>query len=297
MKTWIKQTAVALVAVLTGTMLLACSGEGGGSAQTSDATDAKDKTTTAAKTAEGSENLLEEIKSRGTLKIGTEAQYAPYEFMDMNGDFVGVDVWLADQIAAELGVKVEIVDMAFAGIIPAIQSGQVDLGIGAITKTPDREKEVAFSDLYETSEQYLIVKAEDAELYKDKEALKGKKVGAQLGTVQSGLIEKALPDSELFELEKYPALAMEVQNGNIAGLVVDAAVGDSLIATSNGKLKVAAFEFSAEEAKFGKAVAIAKGQDELVQAVNAVIQRVTKDGSYQKAFDEAVALQKELGIE
>ncbi len=62
----------------------------------------------------------------------------------------------------------------------------------------------------------------------------GLKVGAQKGTIQSQLIQSALPESELFELEKYPALALEVQNGNIAGLVVDQAVGEALVATSNG---------------------------------------------------------------
>lgn len=74
-------------------------------------------------------------------------------------------------------------------------------------------------------------------MYSTKEALAGQKVGAQKGTIQSQLIQSALPDSELFELEKYPALALEVQNGNIAGLVVDQAVGESLIATSTAVLR------------------------------------------------------------
>ena len=105
-----------------------------------------------------------------------------------------------------------------------------------------------------------------------------------------------MPDSELFELEKYPALALEVQNGNIAGLVVDQAVGESLIATSNGGLEVANFEFTAEEASFGKAAVIAKGNEDLVAVVNEVINKVTADGSYQKAYDEAVELAASLGL-
>ena len=240
--------------------------------------------------------LLEQIKAKGKLVVGTEAQYAPYEFKDLDANFAGCDMWLAQQIADSLGVELEIVDMSFAGIIPAVQSGQVDLGIAAFTNTPERAEEIDFSDLYETSAQLLIVKTGNADTYSTKEALAGQKVGAQKGTIQSQLIQSALPDSELFELEKYPALALEVQNGNIAGLVVDQAVGESLVANSNGELEVSNFEFSAEEASFGKSVVIAKGNEDLVAAVNEVVNKVTSDGSYQAAYDEAVALAATLGM-
>ena len=240
--------------------------------------------------------LLEKIKAKGKLVVGTEAQYAPYEFKDLDANFAGCDMWLAQQIADSLGVTLEVVDMAFDGIIPAVQSGQVDLGIAAFTNTPERAEEIDFSDLYETSAQLLIVKAGNADKYSTKEALAGQKVGAQKGTIQSQLILSALPESELFELEKYPALALEVQNGNIAGLVVDQAVGEALVATSNGGLEVSDFAFTAEEASFGKSVVIAKGNEDLVEAVNEVINKVVADGSYQKAYDNAVALAASLGL-
>ena len=241
-------------------------------------------------------SLLEKIQQSGKLVVGTEAQYPPYEFKDLDASFTGCDMWLAQQIADSLGVELEVVDMAFDGIIPAVKSGQVDIGIAAFTKTPERAEEIDFSNLYETSAQLLIVKTGDADKYSTKEALAGQKVGAQKGTIQSQLIQSALPDSELFELEKYPALALEVQNGNIAGLVVDQAVGESLVATSDGGLEVANFTFTAEEASFGKACIIAKGNESFVEAVNAVIDQVTSDGSYQKAYDDAVELAASMGL-
>ena len=240
--------------------------------------------------------LLEQIKAKGKVVVGTEAQYAPYEFKDLDANFAGCDMWLAQQIADSLGVELEVVDMAFDGIIPAVQSGQVDLGIAAFTNTPERAEEIDFSDLYETSAQLLIVKAGNADTYSTKESLVGLKVGAQKGTIQSQLIQSALPESELFELEKYPSLALEVQNGNIAGLVVDQAVGEALVASSNGALEVSNFTFTAEEASFGKSVVIAKGNEDLVAVVNEVINKVTADGSYQKAYDEAVELAASLGL-
>ncbi|MCQ2566559.1 MAG: transporter substrate-binding domain-containing protein [Clostridia bacterium] len=243
-----------------------------------------------------SSSALEKIKSAGKLVVGTEAQYAPYEFKDLDANFAGCDIFLAEKIAEKLGVELEIVDMAFDGIIPAAQAGQVDLGIAAFTNTPERAEVIDFSDIYEVSLQYLVVAAENVEKYSTKEALSGLKIGSQKGTIQSNLVVSAFPDSELFELEKYPALALEVQNGNIAGLVVDAAVGDSLVANSNGALAVSAYEFTKEEASFGKSVVIQKGNEDLVAVVNEVIAQVLADGSYQKAYDDAVAHAASLGL-
>ena len=289
--TWKKLLSLALGAMMTLSLLTGCGSKTEDSAP-ADSTPAEETPAEPAAAA----SLLEKVKTSGKLVVGTEAQYAPYEFKDLNANFAGCDMWLAQQIADHLGVELEVVDMSFDGIIPAVKSGQVDLGIAAFTKTPERAEEIDFSDLYETSAQLLIVKAGNADTYSTKESLAGLKVGAQKGTIQSQLIQSALPESELFELEKYPALALEVQNGNIAGLVVDQAVGEALVATSNGALEVSNFEFSAEEASFGKSVVIAKGNEDLVEAVNEVINKVTADGSYQQAYDEAVELAASLGL-
>ena len=286
-----KTLALAMSALMLLAMLTGC-----GSSKKDDAPAADSNTETQEPAADTTSSKLDQIKANGKLLVGTEAQYAPYEFKDLDANFAGCDMWLAQQIADSLGVELEVVDMSFDGIIPAVKSGQVDIGIAAFTKTPERAEEIDFSDLYETSAQFLVVKTGNADVYSTKEALAGQKVGAQKGTIQSQLIQSALPDSELFELEKYPALALEVQNGNIAGLVVDQAVGESLIATSNGGLEVANFEFTAEEASFGKAAVIAKGNEDLVAAVNEVINKVTADGSYQKAYDKAVELAASMGL-
>ena len=289
--TWKKLMSLALGAMMMLSLLTGCGSKTEDSAP-ADSTPAEETPAEPAAAA----SLLEKVKTSGKLVVGTEAQYAPYEFKDLNANFAGCDMWLAQQIADHLGVELEVVDMSFDGIIPAVKSGQVDLGIAAFTKTPERAEEIDFSDLYEKSAQLLIVKAGNADLYSTKESLAGQKVGAQKGTIQSQLIQTALPDSELFELEKYPALALEVQNGNIAGLVVGQAVGESLIATSNGGLEVSNFAFTSEEAAFGKAVVAAKGSEDLLAEVNTVINQVVNDGSYLKAYDEAVELAASMGL-
>lgn len=271
-----KKTLAVLLCILLLVSLAACGGK-------------KDEGT-------DTQTLLDKIKADGKLVVGTEAQYAPYEYKNANAEFAGCDMWLAQQIADELGVELEIVDMAFDGIIPAVTTGQVDIGIAAFTRTDERAEVIDFSNLYEESRQLLVVKAGNEDLYSTKEALAGLQVGAQKGTIQSELILKALPDSTLFELEKYPALALEVQNGNIAGFVVDQAVGEALIANSNGALVASNFEFTAEEANFGKAIVVPKGNEDLLEVINTVVDRVKADGSYQKAYDDAVEEAATLGL-
>ena len=265
-------------------------------AATEEASPAEDASKEESASEEEATGLLAEIKKKGKLVVGTEAQYPPYEFKDLDASFAGCDMWLAQQIADAIGVELEVVDMAFDGIIPAVKSGQVDIGIAAFTQTPERAEEIDFSNDYESSTQLLIVKAGDADKYATKESLAGLKVGAQKGTNQSKIVLSVFPDSELFELEKYPALALETQNGNIAGFVVDQAAGEALVSTSNGKLEVSSFTFTEEGANAGKAAVLAKGNDDLMAVVNEVIGKVTADGSYQKAYDDAVELAASLGL-
>ena len=134
-------------------------------------------------------SALATIKERGRLVVGTEAQYAPYEFRDKDNNIVGCDMFLAKEIADALGVELEIVDMAFDGIIPAVQSGQVDIGLAAFTNTPERAEVIDFSSIYEESLQYLVVAAGNEDVYTSAEALAGKQVGAQRGTIQSQLFQ------------------------------------------------------------------------------------------------------------
>ncbi|MFR1808991.1 MAG: transporter substrate-binding domain-containing protein, partial [Pygmaiobacter massiliensis] len=204
-----KKLLTAALAMAIALSLVAC----GGSASSAPAASAPASSTpTSSAAASAEESLVEKIKAKGKLVVGTEAQYAPFEFKDEKAQFAGCDIWLAQQIADELGVKLEVTDMAFDGIIPAVKSGQVDIGIAAFTVTPERAEEIDFSNVYQRDEQMLIVQKGKEDTYTTKESLAGQKIGAQKGTVQSLLIKSALHDSELFELEIYPALAREVAN-------------------------------------------------------------------------------------
>ena len=272
-----KFLAMAMAAVLA-LSLVAC---GGAPAESAPASEAASK--------------VEAIKAAGKLVLGTEAQYAPFEFIDMDGNFAGCDIWLANKIAEKLGVELEVMDMAFDGIIPAVKAGQVDLGIAAFTVDPERAKEIDFSKVYQKDAQMLLVKKGNEATYNTKEALKGLQLGAQRGTIQSKIVASVFPESPLFELDKWPALALEVINGNIAGIVVDGAVAEGLVA-NNEQLVIADYDFSGEDIDVGKAAVLQKGNDDLMAVVNEVMDEVIADGSFEAAYEDAVALSKTLGI-
>ena len=96
-------------------------------------------------------------RSNGTLTMATNAEFPPYEYYE-NDEITGLDVDFAQAICDKLGMELEIEDMAFDSIIPAVNSGKADMGVAGMTVTPDREKEVLFSDSYYSSKQVIIVK-------------------------------------------------------------------------------------------------------------------------------------------
>ena len=107
-------------------------------------------------------------------------------------------------------------------------------------------------------------------------------------------MQEDIPESE----GNLVVMDAEADAEKIASMVdfVFCAVSEALVATSDGKLEVSNFEFTAEEASFGKAAVLAKGTEDLMAVVNEVVDKVTSDGSYQQAYDEAVALAASLGL-
>ena len=89
--------------------------------------------------------------------MGTNAEFPPYEYYE-NNEIVGIDVDIMQAIADKLGMELKIEDMAFDSIISAVQSGKADVGVAGMTVTPDREKNVLFSDTYTSSSQVIIVR-------------------------------------------------------------------------------------------------------------------------------------------
>ena len=137
--------------------------------------------------------LLKKIKERGKLIVGTSSGYPPYVFVDAeSGDkkVIGLDIELVQQIANRLGVKLEVQDMNFSALLSSVTADKVDIAVGGVAPTAEREKVMAFSKLYLPTEQKLLIRKADADKYKTVADLKGAVIGAEKSTTQEATAKK-----------------------------------------------------------------------------------------------------------
>ncbi|MCQ6273771.1 transporter substrate-binding domain-containing protein [Bacillus sp. V3B] len=181
---------------------------------------------------EGSSNETASNDSdKKVLKMATSADYAPFEYIDTanSGDYVGLDIDIAKAITDKLGYKLEIQDMDFGGLISALQNGQADFVMAAMSATDERKESVDFSEVYYTSKHFIISKKDSG--IESKEDLAGKKVGAQMGSIQE---EKGndLAEDIGFTLEnrnRIPELIQEIQAGRLDAAIIEDTVAQGYL--------------------------------------------------------------------
>ncbi|WP_166242025.1 ABC transporter substrate-binding protein [Paenibacillus turpanensis] len=230
---------------------------------------------------------LDEIKKAGKIVLGTSADYPPYEFhKTVNGkdEIVGFDIELAKEFAKDLGVKLEIKDMKFDGLLPALQAGNIDVIIAGMTPDEERKKAVDFSKIYYTAVQTVVVRAEDNDKLKTTDDLKGKKVGAQKGSVQEDIVAEQISGSTAKILPKIPDLFMELKSKKVDALVVEEPVAAAYV-SKHKDLAISSIPLKQDEG--GSAIAFAKNNPELVEAANKTIDRLLKDKLIEKFVAEA----------
>jgi polar amino acid transport system substrate-binding protein len=130
---------------------------------------------------------LDTVKKRGTLMVGTEAAYVPYEFFK-DGKIVGYDPDIADAVVPKIGVKAQFIDTAWSGIIPALYAGKFDCIISAMTMTKERSEKILFSMPYADASNVILLRNNDTSI-KTADDLSGKTIGVQLGSAAAGIIK------------------------------------------------------------------------------------------------------------
>ena len=277
-----KKKMIALtMAALMAASLTAC---GGGAKETTAATTAADTTaadtadTTAAENAETSAEAAETEAAGGVLVMATNAEFPPYEYND-GGEIVGIDAEIAKAIAGELGMELEIEDIAFDSIIPEITSGKADMGLAGMTVTEDRKQSVDFSDTYAKASQKVIVK-EDSEIASPDD-LAGKIVGVQLGTTGDIYVSDLEADGTTVERYNKGFEAVQaLSQGKIDAVVIDGEPAKTFVAQTEG-LKILEESFTDEE----YAIAVKKGNTELLDKINGALKTLKENGT----LDEIVA--------
>jgi len=236
---------------------------------------------------------LDEIKDAGKLVIGTSADYPPYEFhvvKDGADTIVGFDIAIAKAIAEDLGVELEIKDMAFNGLLAALEAGGIDMVIAGMTPTEERAKSVDFSEVYYTAVQGVMVNVENADAIKTVEDLSGKIVGVQKGTTQEQIAMEQIEGAEVKGLGKMADLVLQLKNGNVDAVVAELPVGNAY-ANNNDDIMVADIEL--ETGDSGSAIAFKKGNSEFVDAVNASLTKLMDDDMISQFVFDAIKLSEE----
>jgi polar amino acid transport system substrate-binding protein len=235
-------------------------------------------------------NTLSKIESNGKIVFYTDAVWAPFEYIGEGGQPVGVDIDIANRIAEKIGVELEIVNASFDGFTLALQNGQADMAIAAITITPERSEVVDFSTPYINARQYIIVPEADATTA-TLDDLAGKSIGVHLGTTGDFLATDVVDAGVLKDtgasVVQYKSLqegCMAMLGGNLDAIVCDELLALNLCAVNTG-LKTFPASFAEEElADEFYGVAVSKGNDTLMAVINEVVEEMTANGEIQQSL-------------
>lgn len=220
-----------------------------------------------------------------TLVMATNATFPPYEYVD-GEDYKGIDIDIAQAIADAMGKKLEVDDIDFDSIIPAISTGKADIALAGMTVTDERKENVDFSDTYATGVQVIIV-PEDSDIT-GPDDLADKMIGVQQGTT-GHIYCSDTPENGGFgedHVTAYPNGASAIQalqTGKVDAVVIDNEPAKAFVAENPG-LKILDTEYVTED----YAIAVKKGNTELLDQVNEILAKLKADGTLQSIIDKYI---------
>ncbi len=234
----------------------------------------------AAGCARDSRGTLERVRTTGVLRIGTDATYPPFDFVDaQSGEVTGFDIDLARALARELGVRAEFTVVPFDGIIAGLKGGKYDLVASAMTITPERAREVAFSDPYVVAGQSVVVRRGAPGEPDPPEApltRSGRRIGCQLGT--TGELEaRKIPGADVVSFDAIGAAFRDLENGNLDAVIADTPTARIFI-RDHATLALAGDPLTREE--FG--LAMRPADQELLRAINEALQSLRASGELSR---------------
>ncbi|GAB3061877.1 glutamine ABC transporter substrate-binding protein [Virgibacillus ainsalahensis] len=262
-KKWNVKAAILLFALI---LLLAACGSG-------------DDTNDAENDAEGESADGSELED--TYTVATDNSFVPFEFME-DGELVGFDVDLINAIAEEAGFEIEMETTNFDGIIPGLQTGQFDIAIAGIGITEERKQAIDYSEPYFESGLAIGVPADNEDI-QGIEDLEGKTIATRLGSTSSAYIKENIEGAEPNEYEQLDQAYLSVENGSSDAVLYDDPNVRYYIQTSGeGSLKVVGELYQAED--YG--IAITKGNEELVTAINDALATLRDNGTYDELYEK-----------
>ena len=217
------------------------------------------------------------------LIVGTEAGFAPYEYMKGN-EVVGIDMDIAKAIADEMGKELEIKNMDFDGALAAVQSGKVDFVAAGVSISPEREEAMDFSNEYVNSTEVIVVNKENPAVTPAGEELAGSDLDGKVVAVQQGNVADIWVSNkdncnpkEVKRYTKFAQAVEDLKNGKIDCIVMDQYPAEELVAANDALTTLDGTLF---EDKY--AIAVKKGNKELLDEINKVIDKLVEEGKIEE---------------
>lgn len=211
--------------------------------------------------------------------VGVDNTYPPFEFTE-DGELVGIDVDLINAIAEDQGFEIKIEQMDFSGIIPSMQAGELDIGMGGMSITEERKNTVDFTDPYFEAGVSLVVSKDNDDI-ESLDDLDGKKVAVKNGTVGANVAEENKDEYgfEIIQVSDSASMFQEVTNGTADALMEDYPVISYAIATGDLDLKIAGDRLTGDN--YG--ISVLKGENaELLEMINEGLANLKEDGTYDE---------------
>ena len=278
-----------LTALLMGTAMVLSLAACGGSASSAASSEAA--SSEAASSEETSEAASEETTDEaagevttvnaGKLTMSTNAAFPPYESTDDNGNFVGIDIDVAAAIADKLGLELQVDDMDFDAALLAAQNGKSDLVMAGVTVTEDRQLVMDFSDSYATGIQSIIVK-EDSDIATPDD-LADKMIGTQRGTTGYIYCSDDFGDEHVTPYDDGLTAVQALVNGQVDAVVIDNAPAKEFVEANPG-LKILDTAYAEED----YAIGVAKGNTQMLDAINGALEELKNDGTLQAIVDKYI---------
>lgn len=207
---------------------------------------------------------VQQEEEKETIKVGTSADFAPFEYIDENGTIVGFDIELITMILENLNYTVEVQDISFSSLIPSLQAGTIDVIAAAMTITDERDEVIDFTDpYYQADQSILTLSTTDLNLTSDDQVKNLTiTIGAQTGTTGAAWAEDNMPNATLQKYDLYVDAVLDLVNENIDAIILDQPVAN--VFAEDGDKKMEYIIETGENYGFG----VAEGETELVEAIN-----------------------------
>jgi len=231
---------------------------------------------------------LEKIKAAGRIVVGTSADYPPYEFHllpELESGMVGIDIDIAEAIAADLNVTLEIKDIMFSKLFDELAAGRIDMALAGLSPSENRRHIADFSIPYYQAIQNMLIRAEDKEKIMLLDDLRGKVVGTQKGSIQEDMARNLVSGATFFLDEDIAALVSALRRKQVDAVILEKPVADAFKGADLLNL-----ECDTDSQPLGSAAAFKKGDGDLLERVNAILQRLIAENKITESIQEAKVL-------